>query len=200
MAMFPPFTLQPVGSVMHKKVVWLSRGTERKRGLPQEDEILAAIRKVLPDGWTLNIFADGEHEEGFAKIRKFFSTASIVIGPHGGSFANAFFLPRGATVIEINGLALKYFGGSKEVGFIQPMGCFFGLAMTLGLEYRLVSPSYFRPTKPIIVNHAESVAAALPFPNARKLSQDAVHIVKPTFPKGGWSWAGPSFWAGNRSG
>eukprot|EP00756_Hemistasia_phaeocysticola_P014192 Hpha_TRINITY_DN15327_c7_g2::TRINITY_DN15327_c7_g2_i3::g.91110::m.91110 len=184
MAMYPPYILKPVGYEMHKRVVWLSRGTERRRGIQNEAEILAGMRKVLPYGWRLEVFADGEHNETFSAMREFFATAAIIIGPHGGSFANAFFLPVGATVIEINGMGLKDWGGGVAP---NPKPCFFGLAMTLGLEYRLISPEHFRHSQRILVD-VDSVLAALPFPAASKLSQAAVEVVTPKFPKGGWNW------------
>jgi hypothetical protein len=75
--------------------LFVSRRDAAKRRVVNEDELLAALATlgfevIIPGALTF-----GEQVAAF-------SSADVVVGPHGAGLANAIFMPRGSTIVELH--------------------------------------------------------------------------------------------------
>jgi hypothetical protein len=95
--------------------LFVSRRDASKRRVANEAPLLTALRPlgfelIVPGGLT------------FAEQVTMFSSAELVVGPHGAGLANALFMPRGGAVLELN-----------HTSFRRPY--YRRLAQTLALRY-----------------------------------------------------------------
>ena len=112
-------------------VVYIARKAGTTRFVANEDEVLATLRTKWPN---LRIVYPAN---AWRQDREAFRNAGVIIGPHGGGFANMIFAPVNATIIEFTPLVQYKHDGKNE----RP--CYFGLAHGLGFEYHAVAPSKF---------------------------------------------------------
>jgi Glycosyltransferase 61 len=75
--------------------LFVSRRDAAKRRVVNEDELLTALATlgfevIVPGALT------------FAEQVAAFSSAEVVVGPHGAGLANAIFMPRGSTIVELH--------------------------------------------------------------------------------------------------
>jgi hypothetical protein len=95
--------------------LFVSRRDATKRRIANEAALLTALRPlgfepIVPGGLT------------FAEQVTMFSSAELVVGPHGAGLANALFMPRGSAVLELH-----------HTSFRRPY--YRRLAQTLALQY-----------------------------------------------------------------
>lgn len=115
-------------------VLYLDRPPDVIRSVANRDALLEAIRKRLRGtSHRLEIF----RARGPGADRALFERAKVIVGPHGGAFANAIFARPGAHVVEFLPIYRLYREGA------QPRPVFWGLAQGCGLEYWTTEPRNF---------------------------------------------------------
>lgn len=96
MGIVPPGCLQSLGS--HNKagydVLYLPRTKGKPRSVRNEHNGLVLLRKFWPNLKIVNL------TNNWKPNRKHFSSARIIIGPHGGGMSNMIFAPINTTVVE----------------------------------------------------------------------------------------------------
>lgn len=126
-------------------VLYLPRPQGSSRAVENEDELLRAIEAHLVPGIKLKKFihVPGSHlSEDAAQ----FQTAKVVIGPHGGAWANIVFMPPGGQVIEF--IPMGRLSRANPKANLRP--CYYGLARACRLGYWMLEPRNFdfdRPQK-----------------------------------------------------
>jgi len=127
----------------NKTVVYLSRGTNGKRSVKNEAKVLDIIRSLgfkvevprLQNNWKID--------------RQIIETADIIVGPHGGALSNMIFAQPGTKIVEF--LPLVKLRRRAE----NSRPCYFGLALSLGLDYEALEPTNSEPfdfDKPMIMD------------------------------------------------
>ena len=115
-------------------VLYLSRtGKGMSRRVAGEAALLKAVQERLAPGARLQTFAHGSPQADAAQFR----AAKVVLGPHGGAFANLVFMAPGAHVVEF--IPLKRLLRSGK----NPRPCYFYLAHACRLSYWAVEPDGF---------------------------------------------------------
>lgn len=119
--------------VVQDRVVYLRR--TGKRSVANEARLLGEIHAALAgSGCTLTVFeASGDLDRDMAEIQR----AKVIVGPHGGAFANLVFAQPGTRVVEFNPLYRLYAQGR------DPKALYWGLAQAAGLDYWTVEPRNF---------------------------------------------------------
>ena len=127
----------------NKTVVYLSRGTNGKRSVKNESKVLDIIRSL---GFKVEV----PHLQNNWKIdRHIIETADIIVGPHGGALGNVIFAKPGTKIVEFLPLVKLRRRGDNS----RP--CYFGLALSLGLDYEALEPINSEPfdfDKPMIMD------------------------------------------------
>ena len=134
-----------VSSNQNKTVVYLSRGTNGKRSVKNEAKILDIIRSL---GFKVEV----PHLQNNWKIdRQVIEKADIIVGPHGGALSNMIFANPETKVVEFLPLVKL----RKKVENSRP--CYFGLALSLGLDYEALEPTNepFDFDQPMIMDEAK---------------------------------------------
>lgn len=134
-------TLQPVrrrlGSLdpgEQDLIVYIDRPFPLIRSVGNREELLAALRKRLAgtryrlEVWTSN---------GTDADRKVFERAKVILGPHGGGFANMIFARPGTHIVEFLPIYRLY----RERKPCRPV--FWGMAQGCGLDYWTTEPRGF---------------------------------------------------------
>jgi hypothetical protein len=91
-------------------------------------------------------------------------SAAVMVGPHGGAFANAFFAPPGAHVVEIVPscqMQRHRYVGRKRARKQKPRVMFWGLAHCLRQPYHLSEPANFGFYSPGMVVNVTDVMSIL---------------------------------------
>ena len=91
--------------------------------------MLAALRERWPELRVL--YPTGDWRANRAAL----ANASVLVGPHGGAFANMVFLPENATVLEFSPVVRLWKRGEN------PRPFYLGLAVGLGLTYYALAPN-----------------------------------------------------------
>ena len=108
--------------------LYISRRLATKRRLLNEPEIIAALKKFG--------FQEIAGEQlSFADQVRLFSTAEVVVGPHGAGFSNVMFMPAGGLLVELN-------------PFRRVKPCYFSLASAVGVRYACVTDAPDAPDVP----------------------------------------------------
>jgi len=132
------------------KVVWLSRKNVKCRRCLNDDEIVIALRQVIPYNYQLVVLTPEDYN--VKKTVELFAEAAMVIGIHGGALSNMIYCKRGTFVIEI---------GMKETFYYS---YFKDLADTMGLRHiRIVhdEPNMFNKDIAVDAQQVSSVASKL---------------------------------------
>ena len=112
--------------IIYHYSVYLSRGTAATsyRSIVNEAELIDSLRNIsIASNYKLVII---EHDTNLIRfeLMKIFQDAKVVLGLHGGLFANIVFCRENTTVIEIN------------LGTLWRRDCFAGMALSNQLIYR----------------------------------------------------------------
>ena len=94
----PPLQPVPPPSPNHRPVVVYLHRPGGHRSITNGDELIAALRAALSASYELVIF-DGSLS--LTQAIELFSRAALIVGPHGGAFLNALFLPPLSSVVEV---------------------------------------------------------------------------------------------------
>ncbi len=134
-------------------VLYLHRPANRKRSVANENTLLEKLLPVVEAaGCKLHIF---QSHEDTAADRDLFKRARLVLGPHGGAFANLVFTRPGTPVIEFSPLYRMFNEG------VNPRAVYWGLAQAASLDYWVVEPSEFDFDSPqMVVDEKEVVEIA----------------------------------------
>eukprot|EP00756_Hemistasia_phaeocysticola_P044664 Hpha_TRINITY_DN18458_c0_g1::TRINITY_DN18458_c0_g1_i1::g.165412::m.165412 len=184
--LIPTGSLQP--SQSPSSVVWIGREATQVRHVANEDQILNAIRAALLPKVKLDTFGrlhyagvghwslrgkampgttkeeskNATNQEPWVDAMKKFGNAAVVVGPHGGAFANLIFARPDTKVIELGGEFLgdqmpsqdgmlydlrrngtrRHCDVNKTHDYV-PRFCWLGLANALGLRYTHIRPVGF---------------------------------------------------------
>ncbi len=146
LGLYPRHTLRPIQHRLgtlepapRDRVVYLRRRLTRM--LVDEDELLDRLRQRLSGtGLGLDILEGADHPgDGEALMRR----ARIILGPHGGAFANMIFAQPGTHVVEF----LPFFRLLEEPPGNRPL-VYYGLAQAAGHHYWSVTPREFGHHQP----------------------------------------------------
>lgn len=121
-------------------VVYLTRHASGPRSVLNEARILDIVRNLgfevrvptLQDNWKID--------------REVIETADIIMSPHGGALANIIFARPGTKIIEFLPLSKLRKDGENS----RP--CYFGLALSLGLDYAAIEPKSFGFDEPMDID------------------------------------------------
>ncbi|MDX1383519.1 MAG: glycosyltransferase family 61 protein [Thermoanaerobaculia bacterium] len=134
------------------RVIYLRR-PNRNRSVANEAELLQGLRRRLEGtGLELVVF---ETPEGLDRDRRLFRRARMVLGPHGGAFANMIFAPPGTQIVEFLPIYRLYREGE------DPRAAFWGLAQAAGHDYWTVAPSGYDHDAPGMRVDVEEVLAVV---------------------------------------
>jgi capsular polysaccharide biosynthesis protein len=162
---YPRGTLRPVQRRLgtlepstRDLVLYLQR--RERRAVVDEEPLLAAVKEALAGtGLGLHVLCDasdpGDAEELVRRAR-------IVLGPHGGAFANLVFAQPGTKVIEFVPRRELVSGPRSE-----RLSMYYGLAQAASLDYWFVEPTRFDYGEAGILVDAEEVAQLV-----RRLASD----------------------------
>ena len=104
------------------------------RSVANRGPLLEAIQNRLQGtGYALEIF----RSQGPTKDRALFERAKVIVGPHGGGFANMIFARPGTHIIEFLPIYRLYREGRG------PRPVFWGMAQACGLDYWTSEPDEF---------------------------------------------------------
>lgn len=125
----------------NKTVVYLSRGTNGKRSVKNETKVLDIIKSL---GFKVEV----PHLQNNWRVdRHIIETADIIVGPHGGALGNMIFAQPGTKIVEFLPLVKLRRQGQNS----RP--CYFGLALSLGLDYEAIEPEEpFDFDKPMVID------------------------------------------------
>lgn len=84
-----------------RRVVFVQRKAPFKRVIPNEVEVLADIRRALPDGWRFDVIAWEDLEGGLIQQIKTVTEISILVGVHGAGLTHTLFMPKRSALIEL---------------------------------------------------------------------------------------------------
>lgn len=134
-------------------VLYLHRPAKSKRSVANESTLLEKLRPIVEAaGCNLHIF---QSREDTAADRDLFKRARLVLGPHGGAFANLVFVRPGTPVIEFLPLYRLFNAGAN------PRAVYWGLAQAASLDYWVVEPNEFDFDSPqMIVDEKEVIEMA----------------------------------------
>jgi hypothetical protein len=115
-------------------VLYLEREMGKIRSVANRDALLEALRRRLRGTpYRLELFgARGLHVD-----REAFARARVIVGPHGGAFANMIFARPGAHVVEFQPLYRLFEEGGRD----RPV--YWGMAEACGLTYWTSEPEHF---------------------------------------------------------
>lgn len=156
---YPRDVLRPVqlrlgvlDPVPRDRVLYLSRG-DMERTVANERALLGRLECALADsGYRLEVSVDRGSLDG---VREQMRRARVVLGPHGGAFANLVFAQPGTHVIEfIPSYELPLQGTDAR-------HMYWGLAQAAGLDYWSVAPRRFGWEAPDIEVDPEDAVAVL---------------------------------------
>lgn len=115
-------------------VLYLDRAG-RTRNVTNAEVVLEAVaEEVWIRGLSLEVF---ESEGDLDADRALFERARLVLGPHGGGFANLVFARPGTHVVEFSPVCRLFERGE------DPRACYWGLAQAGGQHYWSVEPEGF---------------------------------------------------------
>lgn len=122
-------------------VVYLERpGPGLIRSVANDAEVIAGLERLLAGtGYRLHRFTSGGDQQEDMEI---LARAKVVVGPHGGSFANLVFVQPGTHVIEFLPIYRLLAQGA------DPRPHYWGLAQAAGLDYWTVDPKDFDFNRP----------------------------------------------------
>ena len=113
-------------------IVYLSRNGHNDRKVLNEEAVVEQLRGFAAQHLLELKVKERQHPDGFDGEKQLFSRAMIVIGPHGGAFANMLFMQSGSYIVEFNGWMEQDF---------RPY--FYAVSQANGLHYYYVAPSPF---------------------------------------------------------
>ena len=136
-----------------KLVLFLSRGEHHTRSMVPSTEaaLITAMQEHIAaeggPGWALHVW-DHNAAHSWQEDRRLFARARVVVGPHGGAFANLIFIPPSPPnhvhVVEFiprESILQPPPNGNKRGSYFRP--CFYSLARALGFTYYQVEPTAF---------------------------------------------------------
>lgn len=131
-------------------VVYLPR--KGARSVADEDKLLASIKPIVEEkGYTIHVFqARGDFDSDLNIMKR----AKVVLGPHGGAFANIVFAQPGTHVIEFIPIykLFKHDEGAARRNY-------WGLSQAAGLDYWALDTERFEFDEPgMVVDTAKLVA------------------------------------------
>lgn len=140
--------------VERDRVLFLDRpGRGKFRCVGNRDELLGRLRELLRGSrYRLEVFHSEGNQDADMEI---FRRAKIILGPHGGSFANIVFAQPGTHVIEFLPIYRLYAEGAEA----RPT--FWGLAQAAGLDYWTSEPRVFDFDAPDMLVDVEDVAGII---------------------------------------
>lgn len=149
---FQYFTSPPVELNVKHKLVYLARPRNSARSLVEQTEKLLILKlkqivNATNGQWDFVIWNTKSPTHGWKHGRDVIASAGdgILIGPHGGAFANMIFTRKMLRIVEI--VPRKYIERPMN-GMKGQRPCFMGLAHALGLEYWQVEPTSFDFERP----------------------------------------------------
>jgi len=124
--------LQPVP---RDRVLYLRRDRNSKRSIEGEDQLLSRLQAELADsGLKLEVFQSSLDQD---QDMECFKRARVILGPHGGAFANLIFAQPGTHVIEFLPIYELFQAGQDT------RAMYWGLSQAAGLDYWTVQPRNF---------------------------------------------------------
>ena len=147
--LFPRFTLLPIQKRLgvldgtHQDlIVYLSRNNNRS--VADESNLLTVVKQFVESaGYEFYIFhASGNFDHDLEVMKR----AKVILGPHGGAFANIAFAQPGTHVVEFLPI-YKSFAESEG----NARRNFWGLSQAAGLDYWALDPEWFDFDKPGMV-------------------------------------------------
>ena len=134
--------LRPEPQSARPLLLYLRRSPEQARGLaPEVDaQVVALLQRRLRPAFDLQVWnTSSSAVHSFETDAAAFARARVVLGPHGGAFANLVFAPPGAEVIEfIPRASMEMQAPGEPKRDVRP--CYHALAGALGLRYHQLEP------------------------------------------------------------
>lgn len=126
-------------------VIYLPR-TGQRRVENQAELLIKLSRRIESTPYRLHVFnASGDFDKDLSIMRR----AKIVLGPHGGAFANLAFAKPGTHVIEFSPI-YEYVNDIPSAG-----RNYWGMAQAAGLDYWTLKPDEFSFAGPMTVDFNE---------------------------------------------
>jgi hypothetical protein len=123
-------------------LLYLRREPTQARGLSAdvEAQLVAQLQRRLAPGFELHLWdVSSSAVHNFETDASIFARARVIVGPHGGAFANLIFTPSGADVVEIIPRASMEMQAPEEPKRdVRP--CYHALSGALGLRYHQFEP------------------------------------------------------------
>lgn len=123
-------------------LLYLRRESTQARGLSAdvEAQLVGQLQKRLAPGLELHLWdVSSSAVHNFETDASIFARARVIVGPHGGAFANLIFTPPGADVVEIIPRASMEMQAPEEPKRdVRP--CYHALSGALGLRYHQFEP------------------------------------------------------------
>eukprot|EP01083_Nonionella_stella_P002279 6563_1 len=113
-------------------IIYLDRAEARERMVENNHEVVAYLSKFVAKHQSFNLLIKQGKTGTFDEEKELFSRALIIIGPHGGLFANMIFMQYASYVVEFNG----WISDSH-----RPF--YYALAQSNGLHYYYLAPNDF---------------------------------------------------------
>jgi len=159
LGLYPRGTLRPIqrrlGTLEPSSqdlVVYLQRNGPRS--VENEDALLSRVESVIGgSGLSLHIFRGATDPGAAADLMR---RARVVLGPHGGAFANLVFAQPDTGVIEFVPLQRLLRQQARD-----PLTMYYGLAQAAGLDYWFVEPDRFEHDAPGMIVDTNAVVTAL---------------------------------------
>lgn len=121
-------------------IIYLNRGKVLRRGVTNNDQVIEYLNKsAINNGYKFIVYECCQDISSFDQAKAIFSRAQIVIGPHGGKFANLLFVQFGSYVIEFN----NWFSNIHDDTSLRDRPFYYALALANGLHYYYISPKDF---------------------------------------------------------
>jgi len=134
-----------------RTILVIDRG-QRYRRLLEHRELVLSLRRSFGESYKIEEFGPSVFNRPLSEHIKMFSSAAVVVGPHGAGFANLVFCAEGTGVVEIG------FDGSDIMNLDE---MYFQLSMGLHLRYWLIlgKGSYYTNIS-VNVNYVNEVVFA----------------------------------------
>lgn len=130
-------------------MLYMSRGTGKKRGVKNNGDVVRTLKDFvngnqdrLPFEMEYMEFGSQQKHLTRDQQKQFFSRVAVMIGPHGGAFANENLMQPGSFVVEfIDWWTDSNAADNKKKKKFRP--CYYALAQAGGMHYYMVKPDNF---------------------------------------------------------
>lgn len=129
------------GKKLFPTLLYLRRAPGATRSMHSADDrdLRAGIAQRLRRNWRLHIWDDETTEHGWQSDAPVFGSAHVIVGMHGGAFANLIFAPAAASVVEIiPRTAMEAPSPGSPKRDVRP--CYHSLTEALGQRYVQFEP------------------------------------------------------------